>query len=518
MAAIPPGRPDDQGRGDAGRRVRRVMGFLSAGALVGAANMIALMAGRDLGNANLVMLFLLSVLAAGAGFGLGPAVFAALLAGVSYNFFHLEPRYTFLIARPGDLFAFSVFFAVALVTGWLTGRARDQARAAAERANVVTALLEANHALSATSTPDQAAQVLAAQIGAVTGGSAIVLLPSDEGLRLAAAPPGLEDLSSDNAEAAWTAWRLDADDLTLAGVEAAWSFQALEGSQGRVGVIGLRSPPAPRRRQADSLLTAFLTQGAVAIERAQLAAAAAENQALRNADRLRSALLNSVSHDFRTPLASVLGSATTLLDYESDLKPAIRRDLLTSIRESAERLNRYVVALLDMARLEGGALKPENDWVDVREVIGSVVRRVKDRIGRRMLRRDFAPSISMVKADATLLEQAVLNLVENALAYTPDDSAIELAVYEDHRNVVMSVEDEGPGVPLEAQAEVFDRFRRARPVSDRTDGLGLGLSITKGFVEAMGGRVAVVSPIAEGRGSRFLISLPKTVETPRGLL
>jgi two-component system sensor histidine kinase KdpD len=509
-------RPDAQGPRSIRRVTRGLAGYAAAVALVGLANLIAHAAGRGFGNTNLVMLFLLSVLATGTAFGLAPALLAALLAGVSYNFFYLEPRYTFLIAHPGDLFTFSAFFAVALATGWLTGRARDQAQAAAERAEAVSAMLEASRALSTTSTPDEAAQVLASQIGAATGGAAVVLLPDENGLRLVAAPAGLAELSPPHAEAAREAWQAEGAAAAPEGADAGWRFQSLEGLHGRVGVIGLRSPT--RNGEAHGLLTAFLRQGAVAIERAQLASAAAENQALRDADTLRSALLSSISHDFRTPLATVLGSATTLLDYGPELEPAVRRDLLKSIREGAERLNRYVGALLDMARLEGGALKPKHDWVDVREVIGSAVRRVQPRVGERKLRRDFARTVSMVSADATLLEQAVLNLIENAVAYTPDGSTIELAVYEDPRNVVMSVEDDGPGVPLDAQAEVFDRFRRARSVSDRTGGLGLGLSITKGFVEAMGGRVAVVSPLAEGRGSRFLISLPKAAETPSGLL
>jgi two-component system sensor histidine kinase KdpD len=499
--------------------VETVGGYLGAIGLVGVADLVASWAGPALQGANVVMPFLLSVLAAGAAFGLGPALAAALVAGITYNFFYLEPRLTFRIAHPADLFTFTVFFLVALATGWLAGRARDQALSAASRAESVTTLLEASRALSASSTPDEAAKVLASQIGAATGGAAVVLLPSDGGLRLAAAPAGLEDLAGTSTEAARHAWETGNDTVAPAGgPEVGWDFQPLNGLHGRVGVIGLRRPNVESGSDEAGLLTALLEQGAVALERAVLASAAADNQALRDADRLRSALLSSISHDFRTPLSTVLGSATTLLDYEADLKPAVRRDLLKSIRDDAQRLNRYVGALLDMARLEGGALQPKCDWVDVREVVGSALGRVHGHLGTRKVRRVFERKVSLVKVDPTLLEQAVFNLLENAVGYSEDGSAIEIAVFEDHRNLVISIEDEGPGVPAEAQADVFDKFRRVRTVSDRTGGLGLGLSITKGFIEAMGGRVAVASPVLAGRGARFLISLSKETETPRGLL
>ncbi|HET6971202.1 MAG TPA: DUF4118 domain-containing protein, partial [Phenylobacterium sp.] len=453
MQSSPPGRAAArEAAGPQPSLLRRLAGYSAGVALVGVANLVASAASASLHGGNLAMLFLLSVLATGVGFGMGPALTAALLAGVSYNFFFLEPRLSFWISRPADLFTFTVFFAVALATGGLAGRARDQARRADHRAESVTALLEASRALSASSSADEAAAVLASQIGAVTGGVAIVLLPAEDGLRLAGGASEPESLDACRSEAARRAWQTGeaAGDVGAGG--AGWDFQPLQGLHGRVGVIGLRRPRTALDSEAQALLDAFLRQGAVALERALLASAAADNLALRDADRLRSALLSSISHDFRTPLSTVLGSATTLLDYEAELKPAVRRDLLKSIREDAQRLNRYVGALLDMARLEAGALQPKGDWVDVREVIGSALGRVQERLGRRTVKRDFARKLSLVRMDATLLEQAVLNLLENAISHTPDGSAIEIAAFEDSRHVVISVEDEGPGVPAEAHA------------------------------------------------------------------
>ncbi|WP_421931405.1 sensor histidine kinase [Phenylobacterium sp.] len=490
-----------------------VAGYGASAILVAAANLIAHLAADQLTGANLAMLFLASVLLSAFWFGLGPALLAACAAALSYNFFFLVPRLSFRIERPADLLTFVVFFAVATSTGWLAARVRAQARSAARRARELAALLEASRGLSAAASPDEAARILAQQAGLAAGRAAIVLLPEADALRLAAGPEGLTELADTTRIAARQAWETGAGSADQAG----WSLRPLQGLRERVGVIGLRGA-SPLSPEQEGLLTALLHQGAVALERANLAAAAAEVDALRKADHLRSALLNSISHDFRTPLATVLGASTTLLDYEASLKPGVRRDLLQSIAEAARRLNRYVGDLLDMSRLEGGALTPRRELTDVRAVLASALARLEAGLEGRRITRDFAPQLSPVSADPMLLEQAVLNIIENAAAYSPPGASIELAAHEDMGHVLISIEDQGPGIPPEGLDKVFDRFRRLEQPTDRGRGLGLGLSIAKGFVEAMGGRIAATSPVAEGRGTRILIVLPKPHPTPRALL
>jgi two-component system sensor histidine kinase KdpD len=305
--------------------------------------------------------------------------------------------------------------------------------------------------------------------------------------------------------------------------QVGWSFWPLQGLKARSGVAGVEAGRITPGSDEERLLLALLDQGAVGLERAELASASAEAQALRRSDQLRAALLNSISHDLRTPLSTVLGAATTLLDYGEGLKAPVRRDLLQSIREEADRLNRYVGDLLDMTRLEGGGLATRLQTTDVRDVLGAAIERVQRRLGKRTLARDFPAQLSMVEADPTLLEQAVVNILENAILYSPDDTAIEVAAYEDRANVVISIEDEGQGIPGPELERVFDKFRRVEQPSDRGQGIGLGLAISKGFVEAQGGRIAAASPIhgdlATGlRGTRVLISLPKTIATHHMLL
>jgi two-component system sensor histidine kinase KdpD len=272
-------------------------------------------------------------------------------------------------------------------------------------------------------------------------------------------------------------------------------------------------PQALAAQDNERFVSALLDQGAVALERAEFAAQAADAEALRRSDRLRSALLNSVSHDLRTPLSTVLGAVTTLIDYGKSLEAKVRDDLLQSIREEAERLNRYVGDLLDMTRLEGGALVTRREWVDIRDVLRAAVDQVKRRLDGRKVDRDFPPELTLVMADPSLLEQALVNILEYAIAYSPDGSTIEVAVYEDRNNVVISIEDEGRGIPTTELERVFEKFRRMEEATDRGKGAGLGLAISKGFVEAMGGRIAAASPIHQGLGTRILISLPKESAT-----
>lgn len=498
-------------------------GHLGAVMAVLAASGVAYVLDRYVQSANLAMVYLLCVLVSGLAFGLWPAVTAAAASALIYNFFFLEPRLTFYIGHAADVFTFAVFFVVAMTTGWLTGRVRDQARATSRRASAIAAVLNATRRLSAAAKASDAATALAEQLAAATSGKAVVLTPAGEDIAIAASSPGKETLSAGDMAAARWAWEKGEPAGAGTGTlpTAAWTFRPLQGVKARAGVAGVE-PQAVATEDGERFVAALLDQGAVALERAEFAAVAADAEALRRTDTLRSALLNSVSHDLRTPLSTVLGSATTLIDYGATLKPKVRDDLLLSIREEAERLNRYVGDLLDMTRLEGGALAVRRDWTDVRDVLRSAVERVKRRLGARAIKWDFPDQVTLVMTDAALLEQALVNILENAIAYSPDRTAIEVAAYEDRRNVVISIEDEGRGIPTAELERVFEKFRRMDEVTDRTKGsgkgAGLGLAISKGFVEAMGGRIAAASPIHDGRGTRILISLPKAQETPEYML
>ena len=483
------------------------------------ATLVAWYLDRTFRASDLGMIFLTAVLVAAARQGLRPALLAAGLAFLVYNYLFLEPRYSFVIGSPTDVLTLFVFLAVAVVTGFLTGRVRDQAEATSRRAAAITSLLAASRRLSASAKQQDAATALAEQLSAATGGKGMILLPQEGEIAPAAASPSSEPLSTQDMAAARWAWQhgeaAGAGTGTLPS--AAWTFRPLQGISKRVGVAATEAA-GHADADAERFVLSLLDQGAIALERAELAAEASEADALRRSERLRTALLNSISHDLRTPLSGVLGAATTLLEYGRSLDQLVREDLLASIRDEAERLNRYVGNLLDMTKLEGGAIAPRNQSTDTRDVVVAAAERVGRRLGARNLVRDFPTTLSTVPADPALLEQALVNILENAIGYSPDGSRIEAAVYEDERNVVISIEDEGRGIPTAQLQQVFEKFNRLDEASDRGKGTGLGLAIAKGFVEAMGGRIAAASPIRQGRGTRVLISLPKEKPTPHWLL
>jgi len=495
------------------------LGHLGALVSVGVAGGVAFVVDQYVESANLAMVFMLSVLVAGLAFGLWPAVTAAAAAAFLYNFFFLAPKLTLAIGHPADVFTFAVFFAVAMTTGWLTGRVRDQARSVARRASGIAAVLVATRRLSAAARSEDAATALAEQLAAATSSGAVVLTPAGEDIAIAAASPAIEALSAGDMAAARWAWQKGEPAGAGTGTlpNASWTFRPLQGVKSRAGVVGVE-PKAVASEDGERFVSALLDQGAVALERAEFAAAAAGAEALRRSDRLRSALFNSISHDLRTPLSTVLGSATTLIDFDKTLTAKVKADLLLSIREEAERLNRYVGDLLDMTRLEGGALTTRREWTDIRDVLRAAVQRVERRLEDRKVDRDFPEQLSMVMADPSLLEQALVNILENAIAYSPNKTTIEVAAYEDRGNVVISIEDEGRGIPTTELERVFERFRRMEEATDRGKGAGLGLAISKGFVEAMGGRIAAASPIHDDQGTRILISLPKERLASEGLL
>ena len=505
--AAPPARPPKP-------LTRGWSGYAIGAGFVGVATGLALLLDRSFERVDLGVVYLSAVLAAGVIHGLRPALAAATVAFLTYNFLFLSPRYSFSIGSPTDILTLLVFWGVALVTGYLAGRVRDQAQRAQRRASAVSALLAASQTMTNADGVFETARVLAEQTAAAAGARAVVLLPEGEDIALAASAPQTENLGSAAMAAARWAWAHGepAGHGTGTLPNTSWTFRPLEGVRGRAGVAGVEAAALAPGSDEERLALALLDQGAVALERARLAGEAVETESLRRADRFRGALMNSVSHDLRTPLSTVLGASTTLIDYGETLKPSVRADLLLSIREEAERLNRYVGDLLDMTRLEGGGLSVRADWTDVRDVLNAAAERVSRRLETRHMTRDFPATLSLVMLDQALLEQAVVNILENAIAYSPDGSTIELAAYEDRGSVVVSIEDEGKGIPTGELQRVFDKFRRMEEPSD------LGLAIAKGFVEAMGGRIAAASPIAEGHGTRILISLPKAIATHPDLL
>jgi two-component system sensor histidine kinase KdpD len=246
----------------------------------------------------------------------------------------------------------------------------------------------------------------------------------------------------------------------------------------------------------------------VAIERATLDREMEEAHVSAETDKLRTALLSSLSHDLRTPLSSIKGAVTALREQGFWLGEVARDELLQTVDEETDRLSRFVANLLDMTRLESGALRLKRDWAEIGELIGSAVARSKSRLGRRRVEMEIAKDLPLLKLDFTLMQQVVFNLLDNAAKYAPDDTTVRVTAQREGMEVVIEVIDEGIGIVPADLERVFDKFYRVSGGDRQTAGTGLGLSICRGIVEAHGGRIAARSPIAAGRGTAITIRLP----------
>jgi two-component system sensor histidine kinase KdpD len=461
---------------------------------------------------NLSMVFLVAVLLSALTFGVGSAVAAATLSFLAYNFFFIEPRYTFTVAEPYELFSLLIFLVIAIVTGGLAGRLREQSAVTRDRAESTQALYDFSRKLSSAASLDDVIWLLATQSAAAVQGRSVVLLKRDGDLAIEGGWPPEDQLStSDWAAARWASDKGEAAGrMTGTLPTAQFHFRPLVSSTGTVGVVGVEPGGEVDllTSATESLLQSFLDQAALAIERTRLVEQAAKAEAAAETERLRTALLSSISHDLRTPLASIVGSVTSLRQLGEQMSKQDRGELLATIEEESGRLARFVGNLLDMTKLEAGAIDVRRDWVDVGDAIRGAVARARKSFPGRKTEVSIAKSVPLVRGDATLLEQVIFNLLDNAHKYSDARSITRVAVRPMDDSVEIAVTDDGVGIPPEALEKVFDKFYRVAGSDVRTPGTGLGLSICAGLVRAMGGSIRAESPIAKHRGTRVQISLP----------
>jgi two-component system sensor histidine kinase KdpD len=343
--------------------------------------------------------------------------------------------------------------------------------------------------------------------------SSLVLLPQKDGrLQIAAGYPPEDQLALKDWGAAEWAW----DHAKPAGWKsetlptADWLFLPMRTGRGIVGLLGVSFKERQRALAADKwrLLEALVDQVAVAVERTNLASDIEDARLLTETEQLRSALLSSVSHDLRTPLVSILGSATTLATVEN-LTDASRKELVQTILDESERLNRFVQNLLDMTRLGYGALEPKREWSDLREIAGRAVKQFAKALDKREVVFDIPASLPLVQVDPVLMEQVFANIIDNALKYTSDGGRIALAATNKENEIIIRISDDGIGIPPEARNAVFDIFYRARAKDTQIAGTGLGLSICRGIIEVHGGRI-VAKDGPKNKGTTIEISLPLT--------
>jgi len=468
-----------------------LIGALAVTGTIGIAWVINEFSAHALGS--LGMIFLVPVLISAVFFGRRVAFVTAILSVMAYNFFFLPPLYTFTIADPNNWLSFAVLLFVGLFAGNLAARVRVQADLAAARATAMTELYRFTGKLAGIARLDDILWAASFQIASMLKANVVILLPNPvtKSPEVRAGYPPEDELDAqDLAAAAWS-WGhgqpAGRHAETLPGAKRL--FLPMRTGEGIVGVAGLlrqdeRSLFTPDERR---LLDALLDQTALAIERSTLVERADEAQVLAEADKLRVAMLTSLSHDLRTPLASILGAATTLIAGQKLYDARQTGELLATIREEAERLDRFVGNLLDMSRLEAGVLGAKPESLDVSDLVEIATKRLSRRLAGHRLELDFPPDIPLVSADALLLEQAIFNLLDNAVKYAPAGTSIRLQARRMENRVFVTISDEGPGIPLEALPHIFDKFYRAKAADSRAAGTGLGLAVARGFVEAFGG-------------------------------
>lgn len=457
---------------------------------------------------DVVMIYLLGIMLVSSRLGFGASIFAGFLSVAAFDFFFVPPYLTFAIAdfRHGTTFA--VMLVVAVVISGLTQRIRNQVTAAQERELRTAALFALTRELAAAQGLDRVIQVAARQIEKAFRAGVSVLTPNTGGTlsRNYASPsigaPSERDLSV--SQWVWSNQReAGLGTTTLPG--GSTLYLPLQASQGMVGVLAI-TPDDPerlsrlaQRKQVD----AFAAQMGLAVERAQLAEQAERARREVEAEQLRSSLLSSVSHDLRTPLAVITGATGTVLQAGDTMTEPMRQELLKTVLEEAERLNRLIRNLLDMTRLESGAVKVNKEWMPLEEVIGGALTRLESRLGAREVRVELPSDPLLVPCDAVLLEQVFINLVENAVKYSA--GPIEIEAKPGTEEVAIDVSDRGPGIAAGEEERIFDKFHRTAQAGGR-EGVGLGLTICRAIVSAHGGKIWALN--RAGGGATFRFTLP----------
>ncbi|MHA6717862.1 DUF4118 domain-containing protein [Sphingomonas sp. RS6] len=480
-------------------------GYLLAAALIAAITLFGttLIA---LGNVtNIGLLYLIPVMAAATRYGMRTGIITGGVSALTYNFFFIPPRFTFTIQDPQNILTVLVLIGVAIVSSHLASRVRVQADLAQRSARQNASLAGFARLLTGVRTHEELGQTLCAEVSRLFEAHTVLLLPGDEGLAVRAAFPPEDRLEA--IEQAASQWAFDHNQPAGRGSDtltaSEWLFHPLSAGGRPFAVFGLARPDAgtPVRPDQLPLLLSLLDQAALALERIALEGDMAGITQLKERDRLRAALLSSVSHDLRTPLTTILGTLAAIEPGDD-----AQSSQIAVARAEAERLNRFVANLLDMARIEAGALRLLVEPVDLAEAIAAAVHDLRRLLDGRPIQLDVSPELPFVSVDAQLFHHCLINLLENAGKYGSDGTPIRVVARRLPDGLTLSVMDEGLGLPEGEETRVFETFTRLEG-SDRKGGTGLGLAIVKGFVEAMGLSVSAANR-ADVSGACFTMHVP----------
>jgi two-component system sensor histidine kinase KdpD len=493
-------------------RYARTAGVVAACGLIGWA-----CSALGLSEANTVMVFLLGVVFA-ARYGRGPAVAAAVAGVLLFDFFFVPPHGSFAVSDTQYVVTFAVMLFIGVLISTLTARVQDRLRRSQDHERRTAALYRFARQLSQIAGEDFLVQAAGRQLAEIFGGEVVLYLRAPGGP--VGARYGAETtVARHPASTAVAQWVADHDQPAGAGTDtlpdAVATFAPMTGAQWTVGAVGVRPADPqllldPEERRSLEACAGLI---ALAVERDRSVLEAQQAQVRIQAEQLRNSLLSSVSHDLRTPLAAIAGAATGLLDGADRADAATRRELLQTVADEARRMARLVDNLLDMTRLESGAVAPNKQWHVLEEVVGSALARARTDLAGHAVAADVPADLPLVSLDGVLFEQALVHLLENAARHTPAGSRVEVSARVTDGGVEVRVADTGPGLPPGGEAHLFEKFYRGTAAPDGRRGVGLGLAICRAIVQAHGGRVAARN--RPGGGAEFVITLPRDEAAPR---
>jgi two-component system sensor histidine kinase KdpD len=502
-------------RGYRGYPAKAYVELVAAVALV---TLLGWMVGPALDLSNVALLFILPVLFVAARWGRELSIVASVIGLAAFDFFFVSPVLSFAVTDLRHLFSLLVFLMVAITAGSMATRLKAQAESARRREAKTAALYALSRRMVAEAELEGMLKTVSTVVAEAVEGETVILMPDPSGKVVLRAghplPPGDWFDENERSVAAWVFARGELAGKgtdTLAGAEGV--YLPLKTGDRRLGVLGVRLAHPERHLSSEQrrLLEAFCDLAALGMLRLELAGEAERARCLAESERLQSALLNCISHDLRTPLASIMGAVTGLLEGGETYQPETRQSLLQTIREAAGRLNRLVSNLLDMARLESGTIDLRREWCDVEDIVGVALQELDEALTGRPVRVDIPPDLPLIKADFSLMVQVVVNLLDNALKYSPPGSEIALWATAKEGEVRLAVADRGSGISEGERERIFDKFYRS-PSSQHVGGTGLGLPICKGIVEAHGGKIWWEP--RPGGGSIFTFSLPPVEPQP----
>jgi two-component system, OmpR family, sensor histidine kinase KdpD len=487
------------------------LGYIWAVAVIVASTALAYLMFGKFELANLIMFFLLGVVFIATRFGRGPSILASFLAVAIFDFFFVVPYFSFSVSDSQYLVTLVTMLTVGMVISNLMANVRSQAKVAGHRERRATVLYAMSRDLTASQSEDEIVRAAVHHLYSEFGSRNVILFPDANGRIIYPTGQAMPE-SLHAADLSVAQWVMDHNEIagqgthTLPGAEAI--YFPLSNKETVLGVLVLL--PVNLRRvflpEQQKLLDTFLGQIAQAIIRVRLTEQARKTQVEMEAERLRNSLLSSISHDLRTPLATIVGSASALVEEGNALKAEDKLELSQAIYDEAQRMSSLVNNILDMARLDAGAIELNKQWYPLEEMIGTVLTRLQNRLEGRRVTVKLPPGIPMIYVDTVMIEQVLINLLENVLRYTPDRSPVAIMAEVSAFAVEISVADQGPGIPEGFENKLFEKFYRVRHEAAQS-GVGLGLAICKAIIEAHGGSIQAQNQPTGGAVFSFMIPL-----------